>query len=61
MVKGKRETAGAISEEKLSKIRTDIAEWEAGLWAELVAPGPACVCGLRNAERCFRHDRSAQA
>lgn len=30
----------------LQKIRDDIADWWPGKWAERVASGPACQCGL---------------
>lgn len=46
MAKGKRVSANEISDEKVAKIRADIAEWRPGLWAQQVAPGPACECGL---------------
>lgn len=46
MAKGKRESANEISDEKVAKIRADIAEWEPGLWAQQIAYGPACACGL---------------
>lgn len=57
MAKGKRETANEISDEKVAKIRADIAVWEAGLWAKQIAYGPACICGLgRNGpDECERH------
>jgi hypothetical protein len=46
MAKGKRKSAGEISDEALAKIRADIARWKPGLFAAEVAAGPACVCGL---------------
>lgn len=30
----------------MAKIRADIAQWKPGLWAEIVAYGPACICGI---------------
>jgi hypothetical protein len=40
----------------LEKIRADLAEYRPGLWAELVAVGPACVCGLSKEAVCHRHN-----
>lgn len=64
MAKGKRESAGEISDEKVAVIRADIAIWKAGLWAELVAPGPACLCGLARPgappKECQRHPEGDQ-
>lgn len=46
MAKGKRETANELSDEKVAKIRSDIARWRAGLFATEVDQQPACQCGL---------------
>lgn len=61
-----------VKPEVLEKIRSDLAEWEPGKWAERVAYGPACTCGLDPAHLetnatvpthgkplfvCPRHDR----
>lgn len=65
MAKSKRETAQQISDEKVAKIRADIARWSAGLWAQEVAPGPACACGLTRADgpvkQCHRHRKEQDA
>ena len=37
--------------EALERIRADIEVWEAGRWAEEMAYGPACHCGLRAAKQ----------
>lgn len=37
----------AGKQEVLDKIRSDIAGWYPGKWAERVAEGPACTCGMK--------------
>lgn len=47
MAKSKRVTASELPPKVVEKIRADISEWEPGRWAERVAYGPACTCGLK--------------
>ena len=59
----KRKTAKELEAEAWEavkvRIRDSLEDWYPGKWAELVAPGPACHCGLRGAkERCTRHAES---
>ncbi|MEU6674818.1 hypothetical protein [Streptomyces sp. NPDC046925] len=52
------------AEAEKAKIRADIARWQPGLWAQEVAPGPACTCGLAREGgpdiTCHRHPRKEE-
>jgi hypothetical protein len=76
VAKGKRETAQQISDEKVAKIRADIARWKPGLFAAEVNQRPACQCGLSEhyitgnrgytrygipSLECHRHPRKEEA
>lgn len=43
------------AEREAAAVRDQLAAWKPGMWAQRVAYGPACTCGLRTERTCYRH------
>lgn len=47
-----------LPERVVARITASLARHAPGLWAEeATTNGPACVCGLRTADQCYRHPK----